>query len=68
MTVFHVKRLLNAILTSSSLKLSSAEVGSSKRIIFGFFSIILAIASLCFCHQESLTHFSQICVWSQYGN
>jgi hypothetical protein len=53
---------------NSSLKLSSAEVGSSRSIIFGFLSIILAIANLCFCHQDNLIHLSQISVSSHFLN
>lgn len=51
----------------SSLKLSSADVGSSKITIFGFFNIIFAIANLCLCHQDSFTHLSPISVSSQFG-
>jgi hypothetical protein len=32
---------------------SSAQVGSSASIIFGEITTALAIATLCFCHQES---------------
>jgi hypothetical protein len=46
---------------------SSAEVGSSSKIIFGFLSIIFAIASLCFCPQDSFIHLSQISVSNQFG-
>gem|GEM_PF-3255925 len=68
MTVLPLKRLCNAILICSSLKLSSAEVGSSSKMIFGFLSIILAIASLCFCHHDNLTHLSPISVSSPFSN
>jgi hypothetical protein len=57
-----------ALVICSSEKLSSAEVGSSKMIIFGSFKNIFAIASLCFCHHESFTPRSQICVSSPFGS
>jgi hypothetical protein len=50
---------------SSSEKLSKALVGSSKRIIFGSFKNILAIANLCLCPHDNLTHLSQISVFNQ---
>jgi hypothetical protein len=51
----------------SSEKLSSAEVGSSSKIISGFLINILAIASLCLCHPDNLIHFSQISVSSHFS-
>jgi hypothetical protein len=67
-TVFHTNNFSNDSLRASSEKLSRAEVGSSSIIISGFFKNNFAIASLCFCHPESLTHLSQICVSNQSLN
>lgn len=68
MTVFPLKRLCSAIFISSSLKLSSADVGSSRRMIFGFLSIIFAIANLCFCPPLNLTPLSPISVSNPCSN
>jgi hypothetical protein len=56
-----------AFVICSSEKLSSADVGSSKIIIFGFFKNIFAMANLCFCHPESFTPRSHICVSKPFG-
>ena len=64
-TVLHVNKLFIAFVTSSSAKLSNALVGSSSRMILGSLSMILAIANLCLCPPDSLTHFSQISVSNQ---
>ncbi len=61
-TVLSLKRVSSALVICSSEKESSALVGSSSRIISGFFRKILAMASRCFCPQLSLTHLSQISV------
>jgi len=61
-TVLPLKSTSSASVIASSEKLSSAEVGSSRRIISGFLRNIFAIASLCFCPHESLTPLSPICV------
>jgi hypothetical protein len=47
--------------------LSSAEVASSSISILGFFRNNLAIASLCFSHQLSFSHLSQISVSIQFS-
>ncbi len=64
MTVLSLKSSSSAIVIASSEKLSSAEVGSSRRMISGSFKNIFAIASLCFCPHESLTPSSPISVSS----
>jgi hypothetical protein len=61
-TVRFLNRLFIASVIPSSLLESNADVGSSSMIIEGSFKNILAIASLCFCHQESLTPRSPISV------
>jgi hypothetical protein len=64
-TVLSLNKLCIALVICSSEKLSSAEVGSSKIIILGFFRNILAIANLCLCHQLNLIHLSHISVSTQ---
>jgi hypothetical protein len=62
-----LKSLCIAFVIFSSEKLSSAEVGSSSKIISGFLINILAIANLCLCHPESLIHFSPISVFIHFS-
>ena len=62
MTVRHSNSVSSASVIFSSLNESSAEVGSSRRMISGFLRKIFAIARRCFCHHESRTHFSHISV------
>ena len=66
-TVLPTNKLFRACVTSSLFSLSRAEVGSSNSMMSGFFIMILAIASLCLCHHESLMPFSHISVSSQFG-
>jgi hypothetical protein len=61
-TVLHLNSFSMASAIFASEKLSRAEVGSSRIMIFGFFRNIFAIAILCLCHQLSLIPFSQISV------
>ena len=64
MTVRPSKSVSSASVICSSEKLSSADVGSSRRMISGFFRNILAMARRCFCPPESLTQRSPISVSS----
>jgi hypothetical protein len=40
-------------MTSTHVLESNAQVGSSARIIAGFHTIALAMATLCCCHQDN---------------
>lgn len=67
MTVRHIKSSSKAFVICSSLNESSALVGSSSKMISGFFRKILAIARRCFCPHESRIPRSQICVSSHFS-
>jgi hypothetical protein len=60
--VFHFISFLRAFSIFFSVRLSSAEVASSRTNISGFFRNNLAIDILCFSPPESLSPLSQITV------
>mmetsp|Transcript_3898 Transcript_3898/g.5895 ORF Transcript_3898/g.5895 Transcript_3898/m.5895 type:complete len:101 (-) Transcript_3898:516-818(-) len=56
------RRRSRASCTTYSLSLSSAEVASSRRRIFGFFKRVRAIAIRCFCPPDNCAPLSPTCV------